>query len=110
MIARLDLAAINELREALPQFTHLPLAHLPHLSPDQRRAYWLDEIRQSLAEESSIAFGWSASGSISGFIVYNDSPWDSQIIGRRIGTVKHLAVTTDDPAGVEILHELIERT
>jgi GNAT superfamily N-acetyltransferase len=106
MIARLDSTAINDLREALPLFTHLPLAHLPHLSPDQRRAYWLDEIRQSLAEETSIAFGWLVSGRISGFIIYNESPWDSRIIGRRTGTVNHLAVTRDEPAGVEILREL----
>lgn len=106
MIARLDSTAINDLREALPLFTHLPLAHLPHLSPDQRRAYWLDEIRQSLAEETSIAFGWLVSGRISGFIIYNESPWDSRIIGRRTGTVNYLAVTRDEPAGVEILREL----
>ena len=106
MIARLDSTAINDLREALPLFTHLPLAHLPHLSADQRRAYWLDEISQSLAEETSIAFGWLVSGRISGFIIYNESPWDSRIIGRRTGTVNHLAVTRDEPAGVEILREL----
>ena len=106
MIARLDSTAINDLREALPLFTHLPLAHLPHLSPDQRRAYWLDEIRQSLAEETSIAFGWLVSGRISGSIIYNESPWDSRIIGRRTGTVNYLAVTRDEPAGVEILREL----
>ena len=106
MIARLDVTAINALREALPRFAHLPLVHLPHLSLDQRLAYWLDEISQSLAEETSIAFGWLVSGRINGFIIYNDSPWDSQIIGRRIGTVNQLAVTRDDPAGVEILREL----
>jgi ribosomal protein S18 acetylase RimI-like enzyme len=106
MIERLDSTAINDLREALPLFTHLPLAHLPHLSADQRRGYWLDEISQSLAEETSIAFGWSASGRISGFITYNDLPWDSRVIGRSMGTVKHLAVTNDDPAGVEILRAL----
>lgn len=106
MIARLDVTAINGLREALPRFAHVPLAHLPHLSFEQRLAYWLDEISQSLAEDTSIAFGWLVSGRISGFIIYNDSPWDSRIIGRRIGTVNQLAVTRDDPAGVEILHEL----
>jgi ribosomal protein S18 acetylase RimI-like enzyme len=109
MIARLDSAAINDLREALPRFVHVPLAHLHHLNSDQRRAYWLDEITQSLADESSIAFAWIASGTIDGFIVYNDSPWDSQITGRRIGTVKHLAVTRDARAGTEILHELIDK-
>jgi ribosomal protein S18 acetylase RimI-like enzyme len=108
MIARLDLAAINDLRQALPRFAHVPLAHLHHLKPDQRLAYWFDEIRECLADESSIAFGSVVSGSINGFIVYNDSPWDSQITGRRIGTVKHLAVAPDDRAGAEILHALID--
>ncbi|SRR6266480_951579 len=108
MIARLDSAAINDLRDALQRFAHPPLAHLDHLNPDQRRAYWLDEISQNLADESSVAFASIVSGSINGFVVYNDSPWDSEITGRRIGTVKHLAVSTDDHAGTEILHQLID--
>ena len=62
MIARLDLAAIHDLRVALPRFAHLPLAHLHDLNPEQRRAYWLDEISQSLANESSIAFQWDRLG------------------------------------------------
>ena len=37
MIARLDLAAIHDLRVALPRFAHVPLAHLHHLNPEQRR-------------------------------------------------------------------------
>ena len=108
MIARLDLAAINDLREALPQFAHIPLAHLHHLTSDQRLAYWLDEISQSLADESSIVFGSMVSGTLNGFVVYNDSPWDSQITGRRLGTLKHLAVISDDHAGAGILRELID--
>ena len=108
MIARLDSTAINDLREALPLFTRFPLAHLPHLGPDQRRAYWLDEISQSLAKESSVAFQWVGSGTIKGFIVYNDSPWDSEITGRRIGTVEHIAVAAGDDSGTEILQELLD--
>ncbi len=108
MIARLDSAAINDLRDALPRFAHVPLAHLHHLKSDQRLAWWLDEITQSLADESSIALGSVVSGTLNGFVVYNDSPWDSQITGRRLGTVKHLAVTADDRAGAGILCELIE--
>jgi ribosomal protein S18 acetylase RimI-like enzyme len=106
MIARLGLAAINDLREALPRFTHVPLAHLPGLPAERRRAHWLDEISKSLADESSVGFACIDSGRINGFIIYTDSPWDSRIIGRRIGTVKHLAVATDGPAGVEMLRDL----
>ncbi len=107
MIARLDLAGINDLRDALPRLTHVPLAHLPQLDIERRRASWLNEISRSLADESAIAFAWVASGRIDGFIIYTDSPWDSRIIDRRIGTVKHLAVASDDPAGVKILRELM---
>jgi GNAT superfamily N-acetyltransferase len=108
MIAPLDSTALGDLREALPQFAHLALAHLHDLSSERRRTYWLDEISQSLAKESSIAFQWVRSGTIKGFIVYNDSPWDSEITGRRIGTVEHIAVATSDDSGTEILQELLD--
>jgi ribosomal protein S18 acetylase RimI-like enzyme len=108
MIARLDLPAIHDLRVALPRFARVPLAHLHHLNSEQRRAYWLDEVTRSLANESSIAFVSIVSGTINGFIVYNDSPWDSEITGRRIGTVEHIAVATGDDSGTEILQDLLD--
>ena len=108
MIARLDLGAINDLRDALPRFAHVPLAHLHSLNSAQRLAYWLDEIRNAFADESSIAFASILSGAINGFVVYNDSPWDSEITGRRIGTVKQLAAVSADRSDTEILHELID--
>jgi len=109
MITRLDMATIHGLREALPRLTHLPLAHLHHLSSNQRLAYWIDEISQGLAKESSIGFQSVASGETNGFILYNDSAWDSNIMGRRVGTIEHLAVRGDGPQAAAILHELIEK-
>jgi len=108
MIARVDLAAINQLRDALPRFAHPPLGHLHHLNPDQQRTHWLNEISKNLADESSVAFASIDSGNVNGLLTYNDSPWDSQITGRRIGNIKHLAVATDDHAATEILEELID--
>ena len=108
MIARLDSGTINDLREALPQFAHVPLAHLHHLKSDQRLTYWLDEITHSLADENSIGFGSMAASAVNGFIIYNDSPWDSKITGQRIGTINHLAVIPDDRPNTEILHALID--
>ena len=97
------------MREALPRLVHVPLAHLHHLKSDQRLTYWLDEITQSLADETSIGFGSMAANSVNGFIIYNDSPWDSKITGRRIETITHLAVIRDDRANTEILHALIDK-
>ena len=87
MIARLDLAAIHDLREALRRFARVPLAHL-HF--ESRAASGLLPHESNCAEfgetQSSIAFVSTASGTINGFIVYNDSPWDSEIAGRRMET------------------------
>jgi GNAT superfamily N-acetyltransferase len=108
MIARVDLVAIDQLRDALPRFTHPPLGQLHHLSPDQHRAHWLNEISKSLADEPSIAFASIVSEKVNGFLIYNESPWDSQITGKRIGNIKHLAVAGDDHAATEILQDLID--
>lgn len=109
MIERLDSTSIQLFREALPRFAELPLAYLHHLNPDQRRAYWLDEISQSLANEAAIAFGSIIEGRLGAFIVYNDSPWDSRVTGCQIGTVTQLAVARDEPAGTAILCELLDQ-
>jgi len=109
MIAGLDLGTIHGLREALPRLSYVPLAHLHHLSSHQRLAYWIDQISQGLAKESSIGFQSVVSGETNGFIVYNDSAWDSNIMGRRVGTIEHLAAQGDGPHAVAILHELIEK-
>jgi ribosomal protein S18 acetylase RimI-like enzyme len=109
MIARLDLGTIQGLHEALRCFAHVPLAHLHHLSSEQRQDYWIDEISQSLAKESSIGFQSVVSGQTNGFIVYNDSAWDSKLMGRRVGTVEHFAARGDGPQATAILHELIEK-
>src|ERR1700751_5935740 len=109
MIERLDLATIHGLREALPSLTHVPLAHLYDLSSNQRLAYWIDQISQGLAKESSIGLQSVGSGETNGFIVYNDSAWDSNIMGRRVGTIEHLSARDDGPEAAAILHELIEK-
>ena len=55
-VAELDFAALEDLKESLPHLAHKPLAHLPYLRAGQVEAYWLDEIAQDLADESSLAF------------------------------------------------------
>ena len=110
MIARVDLAAINQLRDTLPQFAHPPLCHLHHLNSDQRRHYWLNQISQSLADESSIALSASiiSPGISTDYLSIMIRRGTAKSPAGTSGNVKHLAVTTDDYAGTEILHELID--
>jgi ribosomal protein S18 acetylase RimI-like enzyme len=90
-VTELDFAVLQDLKESLPRLAHKPLAHLSYLTAGQVEAYWLDEIAQDLADESSLAFVSRRSGCIDGLALCIDSPWDTQAVMRRIAIVKHLA-------------------
>ena len=96
-VAELDFAALQDLKESLPRLAHKPLAHLSYLRAGQVEAYWLDEIAQDLADESSLALVSRRSGRIDGLALCIDSPWDTQVVKRRIAIVKHLAHANNAP-------------
>jgi ribosomal protein S18 acetylase RimI-like enzyme len=106
MIARFDLTAIDQLKEALPRFTHKPLPHLSYLRPDQVEGYWLDDIAQELKNESSTAFASHAGDRIDGLLVYGDSPWDTNVVQEPVAVIKYLIGTgEDDP---RVLDQLLD--
>jgi GNAT superfamily N-acetyltransferase len=106
MITRLDLAAIDDVKNVLPRFTHRPLVHLSYLKRDQVEAYWLDEIARDLADESSAAFVSRTSERINGLALYADSPWDAQVVGRQVAIIKHLT-QAEDARDSEVLGDLL---
>jgi len=106
MIARLDLASIDELKEALPHFTHKPLPHLSYLKRDQIEGYWLDDIARGLAEQSSTAFVSRAADRINGLVLYGDSPWDTKVIGEPVAVIKYFVGTDADDS--RVLDQLLD--
>jgi hypothetical protein len=95
VIARVDLSSLDDLKRALPRFAHRPLAHLSYLKPEQVEAYWLDEIALDLADESAVTFLSRGSTGVQAFVSYADSPWDTSVVGRRMGVIKHIAETNE---------------
>jgi GNAT superfamily N-acetyltransferase len=107
MIARLDLAAIDDLKKALPRLGHKPLAHLSYLKRDQVEAYWLDEVVRDLADDSSIAFVSRTSERINGLVFCGDSPWDSKVVGHHVAIIKHFT-QADGARDSEVLDDLLD--
>jgi ribosomal protein S18 acetylase RimI-like enzyme len=110
MIARLDLTAIHELKEALQRFTHKPLPHLSYLKHDQIEGYWLDDIVQELNNGCSTAFASYDDARITGFVLYSDSPWDTKVVGKPVAVIKYLVGTreNDSPDLDQLLDAVIE--
>jgi len=109
-ITRIDPTEIGIVREALPKFKYKPLSHLPYLKRAQVENYWMDEISETVAATTSAVFVAKVSERIVGFAVYADSPWDTRVIGRRIGSLKHLAADEVDPSGGSVKEALVEET
>jgi len=109
-IRRIDPAEIGVVREALPRFRFTPLSHLPYLKRTQIEDYWMDEISEALADTSSAAFVANVSDRVVGFAVYAESPWDSRVIGRRIGSLKHLAADVENSAAADTVKALLDQS
>ena len=111
MIVRLDLAAMDELKEALPRFAHKPLSHLSYLRPEQVEGYWLDDIAQELTNECSTAFASYAEDRINGLVLYGDSPWDTKVVGEPVAVIKYLVGTGTDDSRVldQLLDEVLRQ-
>jgi GNAT superfamily N-acetyltransferase len=109
MIVRLDPAAMNELKEALPRFAHKPLSHLSYLRPEQVEGYWLDDIAQELTNECSTAFASYAEDRINGLVLYGDSPWDTKVVGEPVAVIKYLVGTGAEDSRVldQLLDEVL---
>jgi len=106
MIARFDLTAIDELKEALPRFTHKALPHLSYLKRDQIEGYWLDDIAQELTNECSTAFASYAEDRINGLVLYGDSPWDTKVVGEPVAVIKYFVGTGADDS--RVLDQLLD--
>lgn len=106
MIARFDLTAIDELKEALPRFTDKALPHLSYLKRDQIEGYWLDDIAQELTNECSTAFASYAEDRINGLVLYGDSPWDTKVVGEPVAVIKYFVGTGADDS--RVLDQLVD--
>ena len=110
MIARFDLTAVDELKEALPRFTHKPLPHLSYLKRHQIEGYWLDDIAQELKNEGSTAFASYAKDRINGLVLYSNSPWDTKVVGEAVAIIKYLiGAGEDDPPVFDQLLDEVQR-
>ncbi len=106
MIVRFDVTGVDELKEALPRFTHKPMPHLSYLKRDQIEGYWLDDIAQELTNEYSVAFVSFANNHINGLVLYIDSPWDTKVVGEPVAVIKYLVGTGADDS--RVLDQLLD--
>ena len=109
-ITTIDATEIDVLTGPLPRFRFTPLSHLPYLKRTQIEAFWMDDIRETAADKQSATFVATISHRVVGFTVYAESPWDSRVVGRPIGTLKYLVADTGNSMGAKAIEALLEHS
>jgi len=101
---------LPQLRNFLAKVPQKPYRFLAGDPSEDLTSYWLSEIEESINKNSGKAFIGIEQDNIVGFVAYADLPWETGIMGKKMGAVKYLALDPDLPSKSEITGQLLEHT
>lgn len=107
MIFSLARGDIDGWRDLFSRLLHPPLGHLAHISPLQARAYWFAEVKRDLADQSAAAWIARTGDEPDGLLLFLDAPWESKVMGKPVGTLRHFSTAHEGGRGNETLQELL---
>jgi GNAT superfamily N-acetyltransferase len=105
----LDVGKVEILRPLLEGSSYKPLRYLNGIPPQRICDWWQEEVSAGLRIPGGVAFVADVDGQPAGLCVLGDLPWESEILGKRMAAVKHLAVGPDKE-NAAVLEVLIART
>lgn len=97
-----------ELRPLLEGTRYKPRRFLKDVSNERFCDWWQEEIEAALTGAGGTALVAEVDGRVAGFSVVGDLPWESAILGKKMGAVKHIAATEGEEAA-RVLEALIRR-
>ena len=78
--------------QELRRFASFPFARILNASPEQIEARWLDEMRESLAVEATIAVRVESGAKVCAFAVCAPLPWESALLGKSMWAIRHIGI------------------
>ncbi|PWU11019.1 MAG: hypothetical protein C5B47_01305 [Verrucomicrobia bacterium] len=90
-------------------FASVPLSKILKLSSSTIKTRWIQEMKARLAEPEAIGIIAEVSSHICGLVVVTSLPWDSAIIGKRMSSIRYLAVDAAFPQQRGLLAKLLEK-
>ena len=72
-------------------------------------SFWLREISDLLLNGKGEVFIAREESEIVGIVVYTDLPWDTKVIGNKMGSLKYIILAPDSPQQQEIADQLLNQ-
>jgi GNAT superfamily N-acetyltransferase len=97
----------HALRPLLESIPCQPLRYLKDVPTQRLRDWWLEEMAAVMEGPGGKVYLAEVDGQPAGFCALSDLPWESEILGKRMAAIKHIAAipAKDDAAIIKALTE-----
>jgi hypothetical protein len=109
-VSILPLEHIGQVKPLLERSRFKPYRFFLRELKGELDSFWVHEIADLCAEERGKVFAATRGSQIVGLLVYTDLPWDTRVLGNRMGALKYVVVEPDFPQKEEVLEQLLDRT
>ena len=109
-VSILPIEQVGELKPLLERSRYKPYRYFLKELKGQLDTFWLSEIANLCQEGQGTGFVASRGGQIVGLVVYTDLPWDTRVIGNRMGGLKHIVVEAGFAEREEVYEQLLGQT
>ena len=107
-VSVLSLEQIGQVKPLIEEGRQKPYRFLLNeLQGDPVDSFMLSEIADLSREERGEVFVAVKESKVVGMAAYNDLPWDTRVIGNRMGALKYIIVEPDSPQKEEAIEQLL---
>jgi hypothetical protein len=89
--SELEEGTVEMLRPVMEESASKPLRYLRDVPVNRLCDWWLDDVVTVLGARGGAGFVTEQGGKPVGFCVVGELPWESEILGKRMAVVKHVA-------------------
>jgi hypothetical protein len=103
----LPLEQLEELWGLIGSSKHKPYRFLRKSESVNLDGFWMGQLVDDARKQNSHVLSAVEDGKFVGMVVYADLPWETKVFGKRIGSLKYVAVNPSSPHSQEIIDLLL---
>jgi hypothetical protein len=101
---------LNKIRSVLTASPFKPFRYIAKGIESEMDQFWLNRIADSLKADKSQLIELNSGDQSDGFIVINDLPWDSNILGTKMASISEFVLNPSCTSKESVAGDLLERT
>lgn len=106
-VSALSLEQSGQVKPLIEKSRQKPYRFLLNEPQADLDSFLLNEIADLCQEERGEVFVAVREGETVGMVAYSDLPWETRVIGNKMGTLKHIIVEPNCPQKEEIIEQLL---